>query len=274
VNKNDFIISEKSGIGLVQSELLLKHKLKHAFTNSKGGFSEGDCSTLNIAFHVGDKKEDVIKNRRKILEIMNLDIERLTVAEQTHSANIAVVDQKNIGKGSLSKEDEIKNTDALITNLENVPLAVMVADCVPIILFDPQRRVIAAVHAGWRGTVGKIVFRTITKMKDSFSCQPNNIIGAIGPCIGPCHYQVGEEVLNAVDKELPEDKEKIFSYTNQKYSLDLKLANILQMREAGMADANIEAADICTYCSDLFYSYRKAKGGTGRFWGIISLEEE
>ena len=137
---------------------------------------------------------------------------------------------------------------------------VLAADCVPVLMYDSRMRVIAAVHAGWRGTVGRIAAQTVERMQDEFGCDPRDVIVGIGPSIGPCCFEVGEEVVEAAREGLGN------------YQLNLWEANRRQLRQVGVEDARIEVAGICTVCHhDQFFSYRGDRGNTGRFGAGIML---
>ena len=150
---------------------------------------------------------------------------------------------------------------------------VLAADCVPVLMYDPRVRVIAAVHAGWRGTVGRITAKTVERMREEFGCEPRDVIVGIGPSIGPCCFEVGEEVVEAAREGLG-DLTGLIEPGKQagKYLLNLWEANRRQLRQVGVEDIRIEVAGICTVCHhDRFFSYRGDRGNTGRFGAGIML---
>ena len=150
---------------------------------------------------------------------------------------------------------------------------VLAAACVPVLMYDSRMRVIAAVHAGWRGTVGRIAAQTVERMQDEFGCDPRDVIVGIGPSIGPCCFEVGEEVVEAAREGLG-NLEGLVKTGKQpgKYQLNLWEANRRQLRQVGVEDARIEVAGICTVCHhDQFFSYRGDRGNTGRFGAGIML---
>jgi YfiH family protein len=223
--------------------------------------------TFSLALHTGENKKEIIQNR----EILSAALSRkgkfsFVVANQTHSDHIEVIEY-NETKGWKSLESAIANCDALITNLRGVVLTVLTADCVPVLLYDKKQNVVAAVHAGWRGTQAKIVFKTVQKMKKVYGSNPSDIIVGIAPAIGRCCYEVGEDVGKHF-LETPEG----FTKVNEKYMLDLPLINKKQLLDAGVKEENIEMSHICTACdSQSFFSYRKEQGCTGRFMSMIGL---
>lgn len=193
--------------------------------------------------------------RRRLAQSVGFDIDRLVTGEQTHSLNIAVVTEADAGRGSLDIDSRIPCTDALITNRQNLPLMVLTADCVPVLLYDVAIRSAAAIHAGWRGTANGILGLTIEKMKNVFGSNPKDLVAAIGPCIGPCCFEVGEDVAEHFSRW----PETIIRRTDWvKPHIDLVLANRLQLEQAGVLPQNIETSGECTLCSlRQFFSHRR-----------------
>ena len=171
--------------------------IKHGFTTRLGGVSTGIYESLNLGFLVGDEKENVMENYRRLGESMGIDHRRISCPMQVHKANILVATVEDAGDGIVRDHSHFE-TDAQITNVKNLPLVVYTADCVPIILADPVSRVIGTVHAGWRGTVAGIAAKTVEKMVETFGCLPDNIHAAIGTSIGPENYEVDRTVIEAI----------------------------------------------------------------------------
>jgi YfiH family protein len=189
------------------------------------------------------------------------------VANQTHSDNIKLITKKET-KGWESVSNAIEDCDALITNLKGVVLSVLTADCVPVLLYDKQKGVVAAVHAGWKGTKAQIVSKTVQKMKESYGCDPENIIAGIAPSIGRCCYEVGEDVAGHFFDIL-----EGFDTKGEKYMLDLPFINKQQLLNAGIPEENIEMSHTCTACDvERFFSYRKEQGCSGRFMSMIGMK--
>jgi len=146
-------------------------------------------------------------------------------------------------------------------------LTILTADCVPILLLDPVKNVVAAVHAGWKGTQQEIVLKTVEKMKETFNCNPKNILAGIAPSIGKCCYEVDWNVAQYFEKI-----EHAYSQKNEKYLLDLPLINKTQLLQSGLLETNIEMSHICTACEVVsYFSYRKEGGCSGRFMSMIGL---
>lgn len=217
----------------------------YTFTNKDEG---------NLAYHVADKKENVDKNRLELSKKFNFDIKNLVSMNQVHGACVTVV-----GKDSPRIIDEC---DAIITKEKNLTLMVMVADCIPILMFDKFEGVIAAVHAGRNSTFQKISEKTVLKMTDEFNCKPENIEVIMGPSIQKCCYEVDEKLSNIVKINFGIEFEK------NRY-LDLQGINKKQLKDLGVR--NITINDRCTMCSGAdYFSYRVDKA-CGRFAGIISI---
>jgi polyphenol oxidase len=170
-------------------------------------------------------------------------------------------------------ETGIDNTDALLSNSDGVFICVQVADCVPVLLYDPVKKVIGAVHAGWRGTLKKITGFAVKQMADTFECKPSDILAGIGPSNGPCCYEVGGDVKNEAIKSFGSIKDIIReTKIAGKYIFDQWQANYNQLIECGLKEQNIEFSEICTQCQhNDFYSSRAGNGLTGRFMAGIML---
>lgn len=213
-----------------------------------------DKSDENLAFHTGDDKNIVEQNRKNLAIKYDYKDENLVYMNQTHGNNVVVVD--------INSPKLIDNCDAIITKIKNLPLMVMVADCIPILLFDEKKGVIAAVHAGRNSTFLKIAQITAQKMIDEFSCNPKDIKAILGASIQKCCYEVSFElakiVENSFGKEFVENR-----------NIDLQGINKKQLSEIKIT--NIEISNICTKCGNKpYFSYRKDKE-TGRFAGVIVL---
>ena len=220
---------------------------------------------FSLALHTGEEPQKIIENRTTIAN--NFPNINFIVANQTHSDNIKVINEAN--KTWLSKREEhaIEDCDALITNQKNIMLTILTADCVPILLFDPKQKVVAAIHAGWKGTEQQIVFKTVEKMKELFNSNPNDIIAGIAPSIGKCCYEVDWNVAQHF-----KDVKDAYDEKDEKYMLDLPHINKLQLIEAGLLEKHIELSNICTACEvDDYFSYRKEGGCSGRFMSMIGL---
>ncbi|MDO4178877.1 MAG: peptidoglycan editing factor PgeF [Phascolarctobacterium sp.] len=226
---------------------------------------------FNLALHVGDEENLVLQNRASLAAALGLDAKKLTTCQQVHGANVVVITPELVGKGALSLTDTILDTDALVTNLARVPLLLFYADCTPVLLADPVTKCIGLAHAGWRGTVAKIVQKTVKTMQEAYGARPGNMLGAIGPSIGACCYEVDDFV-----RDKAAGYEDFFTPVIDKdghYMLDLWGMNARLLEEAGLHKENISVSGICTACNhELFCSYRAEQGKTGRMGVCLAIE--
>ncbi len=244
----------------------------HGVTARNGGVSKGPYESMDMALHTGDEEADVVENRRRFLGRLGLDFNRLTTAEQIHGDRIVRVDERNAGRGRLKYEDAISGTDALITDVPGIPLMLCFADCTPVLLFDPVHRAAAIAHGGWKGTALSIAVKTLRAMEEAYGTRPGDCLAGIGPAIGPCCYEIGEEVAEVFRKAFPDYAGNIISEQDKKIRLDLWKANRLQLENAGLLPEHIDAAGICTSCrSSTFFSYRAEGPVTGRIAAIMAI---
>ncbi|MDO1447934.1 peptidoglycan editing factor PgeF [Rhodocytophaga aerolata] len=255
---------------LWQFHNLSQHKgIKHFISGRSGGVSEGEIGSLNLSFRAGDTRENVQENRSRLAYALGISPEQLFFPAQTHSIHV-----KKVEPGTQSAS--LTDTDALVTNSPGQCICVMSADCVPILLYDPVKEAVGAVHAGWRGTVGKIVTATVQAMQQEFGTKPADLIAGIGPSICPEVYQIGEEVIEAVLQTFGKEANLISNQNGEgKGYFNLWEANRIQLLNLGVQPTSIEVAGICTYQqSDQFFSARKSGNRAGRFAaGILICPE-
>lgn len=225
----------------------------------------------SMALHTGEDRESIVANRWSISKkiIIKNDISKFVfiVANQTHSANIKIIEESKMA-GWENLESAVEDCDALITNQQGVILTILTADCVPILIYDPRHKVVAAIHAGWRGTEQKIASKTISVMQERFDSHPSDLLVGIAPAIGRCCYEVGDDVV----KYFKSDSRAIDS-NGDKYMLDLPYINREQMITLGVISENIQMSGICTACKvESFFSYRQERGCSGRFMSMIGLD--
>ena len=249
-------------------------KCVSAFTTRMGGMSKGKFASMNMSFSNGDSPRSVRKNYDILFNALGLDPEKAVLSHQTHTNNIRIVKEKDIGKGIVIHRD-YDNVDGLITNLKGVTLVTQFADCVPLLFYDPVKEVIASSHAGWRGTVKEIGKKTVEKMKKHFGCDPSDIKVAIGPSIGSCCYEVDGPVYEAfTDLGFMFVNAVFTKKENGKYMLDLWNANRMILESAGIKRENICITDLCTCCnSQFFHSHRASGGNRGNLAAVIALKK-
>ncbi len=247
--------------------------LEHFLSTRQGGYSQAPYESLNIGFGTADNPQSVLYNRQKLAAALGIPLENFCVPQQCHGTHIAIVEAADRGRGALEKESALPECDAIITKEKNICLMVMSADCVPLLFYDPHKQVIAACHAGWRGTVQLLAQKTALKMQEYYGCRLEDICVAIGAAIGVAHYEVGEEVVAAVSQAFAQSDTLLpKNELSGKHHFNLHLANRLQLEAAGVLPQHIEAAPFCTYeAGDLFFSARREAHLTGRFGAGIML---
>lgn len=231
-----------------------------AFTTRHGGISKAPYESANLAFHVGDNPEDVVKNHDTLAQSLGYDRNRLIHMRQIHSDRIIIVDDTQ-------SFDTPPECDALITNLTNTPLMVMSADCTGILIYDPLQKAIGALHAGRAGALNAILPKTIQAMSQAFGTDRKDLHIVLGPSIGGCCYEINETIaLECATKgyglALRREDEKVF--------LDVNTILLEQLKGIGVE--NVEVVEHCTSCrSDEYFSYRADAQRTGRLAGVIML---
>ncbi len=236
-----------------------------AVTTRHGGVSEGVHESLNLGLHVGDDPERVIENRRRAANAFGVELGGVVFAEQVHGAAATVVGHPERGRGSLRMDDAMTSTDILVTAALDTTLAILVADCVPIALLDPEARVLAAIHAGWRGTASQASRRALETMR-ALGAEPDRVVAFIGPGVHPARYEVDEDVLEALIKavapcDLTPDVARPTG--DGRWRVDLMAANHQQLVLAGVAPSHIFDCGVTT-ADDDYFSDRAARP-CGRF---------
>lgn len=266
----DFRLIYDSGIWLGIFRQFADRGIRHGISSRLGGISSQPFASLNLGLHTGDAPDAVRENRRRFSEAAGVMFSQVVTAEQIHGDGVFVVRREHAGRGGAEYNQAIAGMDALVTNEPDLPLMLFFADCVPVLIADPVRKVVAVSHAGWKGTVAAISAKTIQTMSREYGSNPADCIAGIGPSIGQCCYEVDDVVM---------DRLKVFPYwqdiiipQGQKYRLDLWEANRRQLMVAGLAESNITVSRICTACNtELFFSYRAEQGKTGRIGAVIAI---
>ena len=250
-----------------QSELFNQYGIRHAFFTRIGGVSEGAFDSLNFAEGAGeirDSEENVMQNYEIAAKLFGLHKEDVCRTYQTHTSRVEFADETKRGVGINKPKFEF-GVDGLVTDVKDMLLSVRTADCVPVLLCDSDKKVCSAVHAGWRGTVGGITKNAVELMVKQ-GAKRENILVAIGPCIGKCCYEVGGELYDEF-VSVNSGYSSFFAPSGDKYILDLNLANKTILLEAGIKEDNISIAEICTKCNgDRFFSHRR----NGKIRGTMS----
>jgi polyphenol oxidase len=287
VSSGKWTTRTSGGVRVLQSAALNKLPwLLHGFSTRPGGLSLIDGEkVLNLGFTDWDTRENVLENRRRFQSALGAGKLHLVPIKQFHSDVVCLFDQ--------APAAEACRGDASVTNHPGLLLGVQTADCVPILIVDTKKRVIAAVHAGWRGTLARIVQKAVGRMQMEFASRPQDILAAIGPAIGGCCYEVGTEVASAFTTKFADaenyfdelrtgDEPNPIQWLNQmppghqppppNVLLDLRKANYAQLLEAGLRPNHISVSDLCTSChTSQLFSYRKEGSASGRLMSAIAL---
>ncbi len=230
----------------------------HAFTTRKRGLGSRNNGIKQAS------------DWHPMAEAFGVKPDRVITVNQVHGENIVRIGEQGLIDGKI--DPRTVEADAMITNARGIAIGVETADCVPILLFDPAAPAVAAVHAGWRSTVKKIVQKAVGRMRDEFGSDPTKMSAAIGPAIGPECYEVDEPVMTSVRNSFSFWKDIATSKGNDRWNLDLVKANVLELKQIGLSETEIHSLGLCTSCrKDLFYSFR-AEGRTGRMLSLIMLK--
>jgi purine-nucleoside/S-methyl-5'-thioadenosine phosphorylase / adenosine deaminase len=226
---------------------------------------------LNLAGFQDDTAENIYENRRRFLRLFDGEW-ALAAGWQEHGTKVRVVRDAQAARGAMDERGETEYCDALVTNVPHVMVGVKTADCVPILLGDARRGAVAAIHAGWRGTLSSIVTRALDQMRLEYGTRAETVRAAIGPAARACCYEVGAEVVAAFRARTAYAGE-ILTPTREGHALiDLQRANYNQLITAGVTAQRIHTAPLCTMCrTDLFFSYRREKGQQGGFGRLMSI---
>jgi len=238
--------------------------LRHGFSTRHGGVSPLPSRSLNLSFVSCDAPQRVQENRKRFTHALELP-DALVTLSQIHSDRVHIIEEKP------DQRNPSPQGDALVTCSAGVVLAVQGADCFPILIVDPETRAIAAVHAGWRGTLARIAAKTIGKMRERFGCDPARLLIAVGPGIRSCCFEVGTEVLRAFQTEFAGVQLGQTS-SSGRVLLDLRRALEIQFEETGVSPERIYDLGKCTRCcADEFFSFRREGPRSGRMMGVIAL---
>ena len=257
--------TQKNNLEFYQFDLFSGLNLIHGLFTRKGGVSPQPWASLNLGGTTGDSRENIIENRKRIFGLMDRPVESIFDSWQVHGTQVIFPEAPRPLDGLHEK------ADILITDREDITLFMRFADCVPVMLYDPKKRVIGLIHAGWQGTVklaGKVA---VEAMSQRYGCSPGDIFAGIGPSIGPEDYEIGKDVETAVITSFADDSARLIRHENGRMYLDLWKANQIALERAGVKQ--IEIAGIST-ANDIsrWYSHRAEKGATGRFGAFLALD--
>jgi polyphenol oxidase len=264
----DWHMLKRGSLTLLQSPLLAAQKdFVHAFTTRDGGSTPAPYHNFNLGRHIKDEhlKHDALANRELLCRELGVNHKQLRVPGQVHSGNVFVVRE--------DEEPDLAGVDGLITDNHDLPLLLHFADCVPVIIFETEKRLVGIVHAGWRGTAQSIAVNAVNMMVEKWGARPGAMVAAVGPAIGPCCYPTGTDVVDqlmATVKASSEAVHELVDSSSEQPRPNLKAINAMQLLSAGVAD--VDVCGFCTACRpDLFFSHRQSGGVTGRQGALACL---
>lgn len=242
-----------------------------AFSSTRqGGVSEGNYAAFNVNYYCGDHPAHIAENKQRLCKQLGIDESHLVYPHQTHQTEVRVIDEAFLSLSDEDRQPLLEGIDAVMTNLQGVCIAVSTADCIPVLLYDEAHHAVAAIHAGWRGTVARIVEKTVATMQRVYQTNPDQLKAVIGPGICLKNFEVGDEVYAAFsDASFPMDK---IAEKYDKWHIDLTACNRIQLVSAGVQKESIHMSDICTYDHvDTFFSARRLGINSGRILTGIML---
>jgi polyphenol oxidase len=257
-------IHHTNGLTYYTFETFTQNLVKHGIFAREGGVSPQPWASLNMSISTGDSLDNSRANRHRAFEALELPVESMADVWQVHGTETIRADTPR------GDHNAIK-ADGIITNRHGVTLFQRFADCVPILFYDTKHRALGIAHAGWRGTVTGAAISPIKAMAEAYGTRPADLIAGIGPSIGPDHYEVGPEVIEAVQQAFGKNADELIATRNGRTYLDLWAANERTLREAGIEQ--VEVARVCTACNTQhFFSHRAEAGKTGRFGAVLALQ--
>lgn len=253
----------KDGLRFYTFPLLEQAGANHALLCRSGGVSSAPFASLNLGSSVGDDPKAVKENHRRAFALFGRDPESAPALRQVHSNRILVARRREAG-------EPLPEADGWVTDSPDYTLMMRFADCVPVLLYDPARKVIGMAHAGWKGTAARVAARAVESMCAHFGCHTEDILAGIGPSIGPDHYDVDGERIRIIRDAFGQAADECIADGSNGGRLDLWAANEIALREAGIR--SVEVAGICTAChTGDWFSHRAENGRTGRFGAMIWL---
>ncbi len=268
-----FSLIRRGNLAYLQSPLFKASGLvQHAFSARTGGCSSGNLASLNMAFHTGDRLENVLENRHRFFNLFQADYRQIVSAIQVHGTAIAVFDHNHKGEGALP-QSATRSCDALVTTEPGLILSAYAADCQLLYFCALDKPLVALVHAGKQGALGHIGPLVVNYLEEQYHVKPDRLLVAMSPAVCRCCYQVGSEDATLFRQAGWSGQRYLEPAAEDKFKLDLGAINLDQLLTAGIKHDNIAISGLCTSCNpDLFYSYRRDRGKTGRMIGFIVLK--
>jgi YfiH family protein len=261
------------GVPIVTWPAFAGHPLDAIVTTRDRGVTTDPSADLNLSLSTGDDAARVLANRELVARALDATLDDFVFGAQVHRPSVQVVTEEHRGQGARTFADAIPATDALVTTVPGIVLAVLVADCVPLVLFDPVRRVLACVHGGWRGTVSGVTTAAVATMRE-LGTDPADLLVGIGPSIAPDRYQVGADVVDAATAAFPDHVDQVVRADGTGgWTFDLWRANTLQLLAAGVRESRVQLAGLDTGPGTPYFSHR-SEVPCGRFGAFARLTGE
>ena len=267
----NFVKEIKNNIEYYTVPELSEAGFNNLFTTKLHGHSFPERTSsgeLNFGTNCNDSEEAILKNYTDVLSIWNLSPDQAVKSKQTHSDITLTVDKSYGGEGIL-REQRYDEADGLITKENNLAILIFFADCVPVLIGDKKQKICAAIHSGWKGTYKNIVGKAVEQLINEHKSNPKDLICAIGPAIGPCHFEVSTDLYDEMTSLYGADIGRI---QNEKYYLDLKKTVTKQLTDHKIPAENIATSPLCTVCEEYLYSFRREGEAAGRMAAFISLK--
>lgn len=271
LQSGDWSIREVDGLTLAHSPLLsVQPGLVHAFTTRHGGDTPAPFDSFNLGRSVGDEsvKVKALENRRRLCQVLGINHDNLQVPGQVHSGNVVLVEHPD--KPSRAASPELSGVDGLYTSCRQLPLLLHFADCVPVLVYEKNLKLLSIVHAGWRGTAQGIAATAVDRLL-SKGGNVQDMVAAVGPAIGPCCYPTGDDVVEKLIATLPQPYHQgalealVEVKEDGQKRPNLKAFNALQLLAKGLAAQSVDVSSYCTCCMpEIFFSHRQSGGTTGR----------
>ncbi len=256
-------------------------------TTRHGGCSKGNYAGFNINRFCGDDVEDIRKNRETLCSLLGIDDRHLLMPHQVHLTKTVRIDEALLTLSEEEKTEALEGYDALMTNLSDVCIGVSTADCIPVLLHDEAHHAVCAIHAGWRGTAGRIVEKALAEMGKAYGTRPEQVKAQIGPGIHLESFEVGDEVyetflkegfdMKAISKKFPAKDSSLLHLPSslKKWHIDLPECNRLQLRDSGVPESQISVSPVCTFQQSAdYFSARRLGINSGRIFTGIMIQEQ
>lgn len=271
MNSEFYFEEAQNGVKLLKNKRLdAFSNVAHAFSTRKGGVSTGECESLNLSWKRRDSMENVQENHRRLAQAMGIDVKNIAFVQLTHSDRVLIINQSNRNNGDWWADIPV-GYDAVLTNCPNTALLARTADCNTVLLHDPVKQVIGAVHSGWKGTIAGVVVNALQKMIAHYGCDPAGILAVAGPSICADCFAVHKD---CADQFFNVFKKGVYDHIlpDGRYGFDMWHIIKDQLLSCGVTSDNISMAQACTCCdAENFFSHRRGKGKSGIMLAVIQL---